>query len=82
MADAGRGDWLLCQITSQGFGDQNAVELREGDFADGALRRESYARPAKLFCADAELIVRTVGRLMPASHQRIVDAVIRVLRAG
>jgi len=27
LADAGRGDWVLCQVTSKPYGDANAVEL-------------------------------------------------------
>ena len=35
LADAGRGDWLLCQITSQPYADLGAVELTQTDFASG-----------------------------------------------
>jgi mRNA interferase MazF len=31
LADAGRGDWVLCQITSSPYGDPSAVPLDATD---------------------------------------------------
>ncbi len=45
LADAGRGDWILCQITSKPYGDPQAVPLVQASFASGSLRSDSYARP-------------------------------------
>ncbi len=33
LADAGRGDWILCQITSKPYADAGAVLSRDADFA-------------------------------------------------
>ena len=57
LAKAGRGDWILCQITSNPYADPRAVPLCDNDFLEGSLRIASYARPAKLFTANCELIV-------------------------
>jgi mRNA interferase MazF len=57
LADCGRGDWLLCQITSNPYSDTRAVKLMDADFRTGALRTVSYARPAKLFTTHHTLIV-------------------------
>ncbi len=81
LADAGRGDWVLCQITSSRYGDQAAVPLNTSDFASGGLRVASFARPGKLFTANASLLVRSVGRLNDVTLQRIVDAVVLLLRS-
>lgn len=35
LADAGRGDWLLCQITSNPYADPAAVELKQDAFSQG-----------------------------------------------
>jgi len=35
LADAGRGDWILCQITSNPYGDARAIELAEASFSSG-----------------------------------------------
>jgi len=82
LADAGRGDWILCQITSSPYGDPNAVRLRKADFSSGGLRITSYARPGKLFTANTALLVRSLGKLRPAARQRVLDAVIKILRPG
>jgi len=39
LADAGRGDWILCQVTSNQYGDPRAVPLVEEDFSSGSLGR-------------------------------------------
>ena len=80
LADAGRGDWVLCQITSKPYGDPAAVPLDAPDFASGGLLVASFARPGKLFAANAALIVRSVGRLNDAAFQRVLDAVVKLLR--
>jgi len=38
LADAGRGDCILCQITSRPYGDASAIELDNAAFASGSLR--------------------------------------------
>jgi mRNA interferase MazF len=80
LADAGRGDWVLCQITSNAYGDPDAVPLDAPDFAAGGLLTASFARPGKLFTANRSLVARSVGRLVDAAFLRVLDAVTRVLR--
>jgi mRNA interferase MazF len=41
LADAGRGDWILCQVTSNAYGDVRAVLMDHADFAAGGLRIRS-----------------------------------------
>jgi mRNA interferase MazF len=80
LADAGRGDWVLCQVTSSPYGDQAALPLNALDFTSGGLLVASFARPGKLFTAHAGLIVRSVGVLAPAVFAQVLSAVIAVLR--
>ncbi len=82
LADAGRGDWILCQITSKPYADPRAIELTDDDFAKGSLHAVSYARPGKLFTANRSLIVRQVGVLKGDAIKKVVDAVIELLRSG
>ena len=82
LADAGRGDWVLCQITSKPYSDLRAIELTVGDFAGGSLHVVSYARSGKLFTANRSLIVRQVGVLKDDVLKKIVDAVIELLRSA
>jgi mRNA interferase MazF len=80
LADAGRGDWVLCQITSSPYGDPAAIPLDAADFASGGLLVASFARPGKLFTAHAGLLVRSVGRLNSAAFTRVLSAVSAVLQ--
>jgi mRNA interferase MazF len=80
LAEAGKGDWVLCQITSNPYADSRAVALNETDFAEGSLQRLSYARPSKLFTANESLFQRAAGSLQQACHGQVVDAVLQMLR--
>jgi mRNA interferase MazF len=80
LADAGRGDWVLCQVTSSPYGDPAAVPLDAADFASGGLLVASFARPGKLFTAHTGLLVRSVGVLTPAVFRRVLSAVVTVLQ--
>ena len=75
LANAERGDWILCQITSKPYADQRAVRLDEADFASGGLELTSYARPGKLFTANEALMIETVGQLRPDKLRTILKAV-------
>lgn len=79
LADAGRGDWILCQITSNAFADSNAVELTTSDFQTGSLHRTSYARPSKLFTGNRSLISSQLGLLTQEALQDVLDTLIRLL---
>lgn len=79
LAAAGRGDWVLCQLTSKPYADPTAVELTNRDFATGSLNLTSFARPGKLFTASESLIVSQVGELKPDSLRKIVNAVVALL---
>lgn len=82
LADAGRGDWILCQITSRPYADTGAVELPEESFREGSLRATSYARPTKLFTGNLRLMVAQAGALEHSKTREIIDAVVRALYAG
>ena len=82
LADAGRGDQILCQITSKAYGDAGAVELDHTAFASGSLRVASDARPGKLFTASHDLIASQPAVLRHDMFRRVVEAVIRLLRAS
>jgi len=82
LADVGRGDCILCQITSKPYGDPSAIELNNAAFASGSLRVTSYARPAKLFTANQNLIISQVGNLKPDARRSIAQAAAGILSAG
>ena len=72
LAGAGRGDWILCQVTGKPCGDVRAINLED----------TSYARPGKLFTASRDLILAQVGRLKPEPCRQIIDSVVSLLSAG
>ena len=43
LADVGRGDAVLCEVTSKPYGDSIAVTLQDSDFVSGSLHLTSYA---------------------------------------
>jgi mRNA interferase MazF len=79
LADANRGDWILCQVTSQPYTDPTAIEITNSDFASGSLLKTSYARPGKLFTANAAIMTKHIGDLQSAKLEEIVKAVISLL---
>ena len=82
LADVGRGDCILCQITSKPYGDATAIEIDNDAFASGSLRVISYARPVKLFTANQNLITTQVGSLKRDRLRSIAQAVTDIVNAG
>ena len=82
LADAGSGDFILCQITSSPYGDPRAQSLGIGDFSTGGLVVHSHARPGKLFTAIASLALKTVGLLNSAAFLRVLVAVVDLFQSG
>lgn len=80
--ELGPGDWILCQVTSNPYGDVHAIEITDDNFDSGSLRVISYARPGKLFTANQDLVVSHVAILNAASLKTIIEAVIDILRNG
>lgn len=80
LADAERGDWVLCQITSQSYADRKAIGILNTDFVRGSLNKPSYARPAKLFTANSNIMVKSIGDLSIAKLNEIRVSVISIFR--
>lgn len=80
LADAGRNDPVLCQITSQPYTDPIAVEISNSDLSTGSFRKPSYARPGKVFTANSAIVTKQVGELTPHKHDQIVNAIVALLK--
>ena len=80
VSDAGRGDWILCQITSNPYGDSRAIEFSVSDFRSGSLRVTSFARPGKLFTANRSLLVSEVAILTEKACARVIAAIVDMLQ--
>jgi mRNA interferase MazF len=82
LAHAGGVDWVLCQVTSNPYGDSKAVALTANSFISGSLMRDSFVRPGKLFTASASIVVREAGALSPEAHRTIIKSVVSLLESG
>jgi mRNA interferase MazF len=82
LAGVGRGDFLLCQITSKQYDDSHALSLNDSDFISGSLRRDSFIRIGKLFTANEILIAGVAGHLKSAKITEAIAHLIEMLSAG
>lgn len=82
LADAGRGDWVLCQITSKPYADANAIAINDTDFVQGGLQRVSYARAGKLFTAHQSLFQACAGVLTTSLHAQVVESIVALLQGS
>ena len=80
LADAGRGDFVCCMVTSISYGDPDAEPLGPADFDTGGLLTPSFARPGKLSTLNSKILVRVVGTLTPVAFDRVRSAVVAMLR--
>ena len=82
LADVGRNDWILSQITSNPYADEKSIEINENDFSSGTLMRTSYVRPGKLFSCNTSIMVRTVGKLNALKCNTVLEEVIFFFKQG
>lgn len=75
LAAAGRGDWLLCMVTTNTYSDSGAIRIDAADLEWGALRQVSFVRPGKLFTAHESLIGQAIGQLRALAFDRVREAV-------
>jgi mRNA interferase MazF len=81
LAEVGRGDFLLCQITSKQYGDFHALPLSESDFISGGIKRDSFIRGAKLFTGNDALILGVAGRLKHSKLSEVIHQLVEMLSA-
>jgi mRNA interferase MazF len=74
-------DVLLCMITSRGMGDERAVAISQQDFVEGGLPLDSNVRPNRLFTANEQIILKTVGRLSHEAMNDVVNEVVQLVTA-
>jgi mRNA interferase MazF len=73
-------DVILCMITSQRRPkDDYSIPITTADFVTGALQHPSHVRPNRLFTADTNIIVRSVGQLTDAKRAEVIQAIKDIL---
>jgi mRNA interferase MazF len=80
LANLPGDDILLCQIPSQVSSEQAALPLVTTDFITGSLPVNSYIRPARIFTADKQIIVRKAGRISSDLMNKVIDNLVSILR--
>lgn len=80
LANLPGNDILLCQVTSQISSEQLALPLCATDFVSGSLPVNSYIRPARIFTADKQIIVRKAGKISSDLMNRVVDNLVSILK--
>lgn len=80
LANAERGDWVACQITSKAYADSRAIEINNNNFVTGTLQCVSYARAGKLFTAHESLFSGIAGKLGEEKLYEVKGAVISLLQ--
>lgn len=68
-------------ITSRGMGDERAVAISQQDFVEGGLPLDSNVRPNRLFTANEQIILKTVGRLSHEAMNDVVNEVVQLVTA-
>jgi mRNA interferase MazF len=81
IAEAGRGDLLLCQITSNQIDVFNALCLKGFDFISGAIKPDIFIRGTKLFTANESLILGVAGHLTHSKVSEVICQLIEMLSA-
>jgi mRNA interferase MazF len=82
LANLSGADILLCQITSHYSAEKHVVSLKTTDFITGTLPVNSYIRPTRIFTADKNIILRTMG---VASHEiltKTIDNIVSILKSN
>ena len=79
IADVGFDDWILCQVTSNPYGDSLSIRVTDVDFEAGSLRQVSYVRPGKLFTGNQVIMRGMAGQLNAAKYNEILEAIIGII---
>lgn len=81
LCKSGRGEYILCQITSKDVMDEYAINLEQTDFENGGLSRSSNIRPNKIFTADKSIILYSAGRATKAKLEQTTKRIIEILKS-
>jgi len=80
LADLAGDDILLCQITSRCYNEKHVVSLKITDFENGTLPVNSYIRIERIFTADKNIILKTVGIVSKEIINKTIDNIINILK--
>jgi len=71
-------DILLCQITSRCPDEKYFIPLKTTDFKTSTLPVDSYIRPARIFTADKNIILKSVGMVSNEILNKTIDNIVSI----
>ena len=74
-------DLILAQITSKNIRDEYSIPIYGKDFEKGSLKQDSNIRPNRLFTADRNIILYSIGILKKQKTSRIIDRLIEIIKS-
>ena len=80
LANLDGNDILLCQITSRYYNEKYVIPLKHNDFINGSLPVNSFIRPERIFTADKNIILKTVGNVSNEVMNKTIDNIIKILK--
>ena len=80
IAELKGNDVILCQITSQWVKDDYGILIDDNDFEHGSLKQKSYIRPNRIFTADNNIILYSVGRLNKKRIENVIEKLVEILK--
>jgi mRNA interferase MazF len=72
LAEVGRGDFLICQISSQQYCDLHALLLNDSGFVSGGINLDSFIRGLRLHTDRRALFLGVVGHL---THSKVSEVI-------
>ena len=79
LVDLPGDDVILCQITSQNVKDNTSISIDTTDVVNGTLSNPSNVRPNRLFTADENIILYSLGHLKHDKLNVVVSSVVNMV---
>ncbi|MBN8681803.1 MAG: type II toxin-antitoxin system PemK/MazF family toxin [Chitinophagales bacterium] len=81
LADLPGDDIILCQITSQNSPkDVFAIPVSSADFITGILPVASNIRPNRIFTADKNIVIKSVGQVSISLQEAVFQSIVSILK--
>ena len=80
LVDLKGADLILCQVTSQNIRDDMAIPVDLSDIDNNTLNTASNIRPNKLFTADENIVLYSVGRLKGYKLNEVIIKVVNMFQ--
>lgn len=80
VADLDGDDIILCQITSQQINDKYSIQINDDDFDKGTLKQTSNIRPNRIFTADSNIVLYSIGHIKMEKLKEVSEKIIEIIQ--